>query len=184
MVRAAIGNSYRLHTRYLTPGRIEDALKTREIDIGMTYLRLPVEEVTYTKIGNFRMRIFGTSLNLGKKLEDLRFVIPIDGVSMPGVLLRSLDGWPDDQFPRHVQYEFELLESALQVAKTGRAVVYCPDFVVALHNAEVPSSKKLVEIEPPKNFKEKNLSIFLVVRRNEPESRFARSLAKLVRSFS
>lgn len=174
----------RLSTRYLTPGKMEEALKHREIDIGITYVQLPEDELRYLKVGEFQMRLFGARSMLEKKFADLPFAVPIDGVHAPGVALRSLDGWPSDQFPRRIEYEFELLETALQICRLGRAVLYCPDFVVRLHNECVQSSYRLKEFPLPAKFKEKKLSIYLVSRKNEEESPFIRKLAKLARSFS
>ncbi len=174
----------KLRVLYLTPGKMEEALKSREIDIGITYIRLPEEEVKYLKAGEFRMRIFGHKSMNAKKFEDLPFAIPIDVVDTPTISLRSLDGWPNDQFPRQIKYELELLETALQFARLGKAVVFCPDFVVDLHNEYLPNHFHLHEVVPPPGFKEKKLSIYLAHRKNEEESEFIRKIAKTVRALT
>jgi DNA-binding transcriptional LysR family regulator len=178
--REAIGQNLRVH--YLTPGRIEESLKLREIDVGLTYIRLAEEQLDYIKIGEFRMRIFGQRAMNGKALPDLPFAVPITGVETPTVSIRALDGWPSEEFPRWVKYELELLETALQFARLGRAVVYCPDFVVKFHNETVPRPLHLHEIAPPPTFKSKRLPIYVVRRKNEEETPFIRKLARLTRS--
>jgi DNA-binding transcriptional LysR family regulator len=172
----------KLRVHYLTPGRIEDSIKLREIDLGLTYIRLPAEELHYLKVGEFQMKIFGHQSMIKEKFEDLPFAVPITGVDTPGVSLRSLDGWPSDQFPRQVKFELELLETALQFSRLGRAVVFCPDFVVRFHNECLPQHLRLHEIQLPPKFKTKSLPIYIVRRQNEEETSLIRRLAKLARS--
>jgi DNA-binding transcriptional LysR family regulator len=175
----------KIRTRYLIPGQIEESLKLREIDIGLTYIRLPEEELSYLKVGEFQMGIFGAKSMVKKRLDELPFVTPISGVSTPAISLRSLDGWPNEEFPRQIRYEFELLETALQICRVGKAVVYCPDFVVWLHNEQVQSMFRLHAVPLPHGFKIKKLPIYMVRRRNDNiETPLIRSLAKLARSFS
>jgi len=174
--------SQKLRVLYLTPGKMEEALKLREIDVGITYIRLPEEELTYLKVGEFRMRIFGHKSMTIKKFEDLPFAVPVNGVTTPSVSLESLDGWPNDQFPRQIKYELELLETALQFARSGKAVVFCPDFVADLHNSCLPNHLHLHSVAPPHGFKDKKLSIFIAHRKNDEESAFIRKLAKAVRT--
>jgi DNA-binding transcriptional LysR family regulator len=176
--------SLKIRTRYLTPGQIEESLKLREIDVGLTYIRLPEEELNYLKIGEFHMGIYGAKAMVRSDLKDLQFVTPITGIDSPAISLKSLDGWPNDEFPRQIKYEFELLETALQVCRAGHAVVYCPDFVIELHNHKVKSEFRLYDVSPPAGFKRKKLSIYAVTRRNEEETQFVRKLAKIARSFS
>ena len=174
----------RLRVLYLTPGKIEEYIKLREIDVGITYIRLAETELDYLKVGEFRMGIFGQKSMLTKKFEDLPFAVPIDGVDTPAVSIRSLDGWPGDEFPRYVKYELELLETALQFARHGRAVLYCPDFVARFHNEQMPAHLRLREVALPASFKAKKLPIYIVRRKNEEETPFIRELARLARSLS
>lgn len=174
----------RLRVLYLTPGEIEEYVKSREIDVGITYIRLADTELDYLKVGEFRMAIFGQKSMFTKKFEDLPFAVPIDGVDTPAVSIRSLDGWPSEKFPRYVKYELELLETALQFARHGKAVVYCPDFVAKLHNEEMPAHLRLQEVALPASFKGKKLPIYIVRKKNGEETPFIRELARLARSLS
>ena len=174
----------KMRVLYLTPGKIEEALKARDIDVGITYLRLAEEKLTYLKVGEFRMRIFGHKSMKGRQFADLPFAVPIDSVTTSAVSLRSLDGWPSEQYPRQVRFELELLETALQFSRIGKAVVYCPDFVAKLHNQALPNPLHLCEIAPPAGFKARNLSIYLVRRKAEDETKFIRKLAKMARSLA
>lgn len=173
-----------LRVLYLTPGKIEDALKSRDIDVGITYLRLAEEELNYLKVGEFQMQIFGCKAMKSRRFEELPFAVPIDSVNTPAVSLRSLDGWPSEEHPRQVKFELELLETALQFARSGKAVVYCPNFVVKLHNQALPTQLHLHEISPPIGFKTKRLSTFIVRRKNEEETKLIRSLAKMARALT
>jgi DNA-binding transcriptional LysR family regulator len=173
-----------LRVRYLTPGKIEESLKAREIDVGITYIRLAESELDYLKVGTFQMGIFGQKKMQVKRFADLPFAVPIDGVDTPAVSLRSLDGWPSAEFPRRVKYELELLETALQFARHGKAVLYCPNFVAKLHNDQMPAPFKLLELALPAKFKSKELSIYVVKRRNEEETPFIRGIAKLARALN
>jgi DNA-binding transcriptional LysR family regulator len=174
----------RLRVLYLTPGKIEDSLNAREIDVGITYIRLAETDLDYLKVGEFRMAIFGQKSMLTKKFADLPFAVPIDGVDTPAVSLRSLDGWPSAEFPRQVKYELELLETALQFARQGKAVLYCPDFVAKFHNEQMPAHLRLHEVALPGGFRSKKLPIYIVRRRNDEETPFIRGLARLARSLS
>lgn len=174
----------KLRVQYLTPERMEDALSRREIDLGLTYIRLAAENLNYAKVGKFRMEIFGKSSLSSTRFEDLPFAVPIDGVRTAAVNMKLLDGWPDHEFPRQIKYEFELLETALQVASQGLAVVYCPDFVVRLHNRYVAESFRLSPIKPPADFQARDLPIYFVQRKNSEEAAVVRKLAKFVRSLA
>jgi DNA-binding transcriptional LysR family regulator len=174
----------KLRVLYLTPGKIEEALKARDIDIGITYIRLADEELDYLKVGEFRMQILGHETMKTKRWEDLPFAVPIDGLETPAVSLRSLDGWPNEEYPRQVRFELELLETALQFASIGKAVVYCPDFVGKFHNESIQPQFRLRELPLPVGFKRGKLSVYIVRRRHEGESPIIRKLAKLARSLN
>lgn len=176
--------SERLRVLYLTPGKIEEAVKSQEIDLGITYIRLAEKDLQYQKLGEFKMRIYGHQSWKKKAFEDLRFAVPIDGVDTPSVALRSLDGWENEKFPRFVQFEFELLESALQLSRIGKAVVYCPNIIAKLHNQALPAHLHLHEIPSPPGLKDQKLSVYLVQKKNRDETPFIRDLAKTVRSLN
>ena len=175
---------HRMRVHYLSPGKIEESLKLREIDLGITYIRIPDSELEYVRIGEFRMKLFGHKKMVGLPLENLPFAVPTTGINTPTLSLPSLDSWPSEKFPRKIVYELELLETAVQFARMGLAVVYCPDFVGRFHNELVPSELRLHEMNLPPGFKVKALPIYIVQRKNESETVFVRKLARLARSLS
>ncbi|MBI4041701.1 MAG: LysR family transcriptional regulator, partial [Deltaproteobacteria bacterium] len=115
----------KLRAQELIPGKIEEALELREVDIGITYIPYPRESVEHVEVGTFISKIFGPKNLKDVPFEKLPFAIPVTPVNSSASQFQSLDGWPNFVY-RSVKYEFELLESAIQVSRNGFAVLYCP----------------------------------------------------------
>ncbi|WP_374075842.1 LysR family transcriptional regulator [Bdellovibrio bacteriovorus] len=170
----------RFRLQELTPGHIEDAIIKNQIDYGLTYLPLPQEGLDFIKLGSFEMKIFGKKKFFKTEFSELPFAIPTTPVQSPATPFQSLDGWPQEKFPRFVKYEFEMLETALLTTQKGASVLYCPDFVVRLHNEQ--SSGQLEEIPSPGGFKKDRRFIYLIKRKNEPENAFTKKVARYIRT--
>lgn len=171
----------KLRVQELIPGKIEEALELREIDFGITYIPYPRESVEHIKVGTFISKIFGHKNLLTTPFEMLPFAIPVTPVNSVASQLRSLDGWPNSVW-RMIKYEFELLESAIQVARNGFAVLYCPSFIINFHNQKMDTQNQLTEFPFPKDVSLEKIPIFLVKRRNDPESSDFKKIARFIRS--
>lgn len=171
----------KLRVQELIPGKIEEALELKEIDIGITYIPYPRETVEHIKVGAFVSKVFGPGNLISERFERLPFAIPITPVNSSASHLRSLDGWPNSVY-RLVKYEFELLESTIQVARNGFAVLYCPSFIINFHNQKMDAQNKLIEFPMPKGVSLEKIPIFLVKRRNDSENSVFKKIARFIRS--
>lgn len=166
----------------LLPGRMEDALVERKIDLGITYIPIPRAGVNFIEATRVRMGVFGTKRFRSEPVSNLPFVIPIQPLQgMPSKVV-GLDGWPDHKHARRVEFKVTMMESALELCRRGMAVAYLPDFVTQLHNVSVRPEYQLVELECPLSKSERLQSVFLVRRVNEEESPLCRVVAKALRS--
>ncbi len=166
----------------LLPGKMEDALIERKIDLGITYIPIPRAGVSFTEVARVKMGVFGTQGFRTGEVKDLPFVIPIQPLQgMPSKVV-GLDGWPDHKHARRIEYKVTMMESALELCRRGMAVAYLPDFVVQLHNTSVKPKLQLVELDCPLGGKERIQSVFLVRRVNEGEDSTCRAVAKALRS--
>lgn len=171
----------KLRIQELIPEKIEEALDLKEIDIGITYIPYPRETIEHIKVGTFISKIFGPKKLITIPFEKLPFAIPITPVNSSASSLRSLDGWPNSIY-RMVKYEFELLESAIQISRNGFAVLYCPSFIINFHNQKIDAQNKLIEFPLPKEVSLEKIPIFLVKRRKDSESSVFKKIARFIRS--
>ncbi len=161
----------------LTPGKMESAVASREVDFALTYNPIPHQDLDFLKIQKIEMGIFG-------KKANLPFVIPVGRVEGSPSKVRGLDGWPDDKIPRKVQYEVELMETALGICRKGLAVAYLPKFVVSLHNQKVKADQRLEEFPLPQGLKRGGDFVYLVKRKSDSEGNVAKKISAAIRKLS
>ena len=166
----------------LTPGAIEQALLEDRIDVGITYAPAPHPDLDFLKIGTFDMGIFARKdLLPGKSGSELPFAVPVTALHGNVVGFKSLDGWPEDQFPRQNTYQCELLESSLELARQGKAALHCPKFIVRLHNAKVRSEFCLSERSLPKGMRSVVMTSYVALRKGKEEDTAIKKLTKGLR---
>jgi DNA-binding transcriptional LysR family regulator len=73
------------------------------------------------------------------------------------------------------------MESALELARRQMAVAYLPHFVVELHNKTVMPKFRLKEI-PLVGKGVRTNPVYLIKRKNDPESTLMKKLAKVIRT--
>jgi DNA-binding transcriptional LysR family regulator len=161
----------------MTPGKMEAAVVSREVDFAITYNPIPHQDLDFLKIQRIEMGIFGKKLNLP-------FVIPVGRVDGSPSKVRGLDGWPDDKFPRKVQYEVELMETALGICRKGLAVAYLPKFVVRMHNQKVKADQRLEEFSLPAGLMRVGDYVYLVKRKSDSEGNVAKKISAAIRKLS
>jgi DNA-binding transcriptional LysR family regulator len=93
-------------------------------------------------------------------------------------------GWADHRFARNIKYRVTMMESALELCRKGLCVAYLPEFVVKLHNENVLSSKKLIELASPIPSKDRQQSVFIIYRKDSTETHLHRQVAKALRSLN
>lgn len=173
-----------LLAREAVPGAIERALADDEVDLGLTYLPIPQPEIEYLRVTTLEMAIFGRASTFADTpLADLPFAAPAIRLSGTATALRGLDGWPDDRVPRSVPYAVDMLETALDLARRGLAVVFVPTFVVDLHNKTVAARYALERLSTPRQLDaaSRHRDVLLVKRRSTEESRVVKKIARALR---
>jgi DNA-binding transcriptional LysR family regulator len=166
------------------PGQLEAAVADERVDIGVTYLPIPKAGVEFLEVTKIRMGVFGASQHAGHLFEKIPFVIPLHPAEGTPSKVMGLDGWPDHKFHRTVNFRVTMMESALELARHGHAVVYLPEFVARLHNENVIASCKLHEIPSPISKKESLQSVFLVRRPQGDETKLEKQIARCLRSLA
>ncbi|MEQ1876548.1 MAG: LysR family transcriptional regulator [Bdellovibrionia bacterium] len=168
--------------REVIPGEMEKALSGREVDFGITYLPIPTAGVEHHEVASVEMGIFGILEKFGETpFDELPFAIPIQPVAGTPTKVQGLDGWPDDRIPRKIKYRVTMMESALELARAGRAVGYFPKFVIELHNESVKPKFQLGALKAPKGLGSRKQNVFLSKRKNDPEGDIFKKLARAIR---
>jgi DNA-binding transcriptional LysR family regulator len=163
------------------PGQIETSVLGREVDFGITYAPVPHPELDFLKICSFRKQIFskrGEFQNL--PLSEIPFCAPITLVAGSPTGISNLDGWPND-IPRKVVFQFELLETSLEVCRQGLAAIFCPSFVIPLQNRMLKHEYQLVPLSLPEDMKEVKRVIYIVKRKTQTEGQIIKRVSKAIR---
>ena len=164
----------------LVPGPMEEAVRDGVVDFGITYAPVPIAGVEFVEVGMLHMGIFGRPVWRARAFEDWPFAVPITRVSGHVAGFQSLDGWPASAPARAVRYRCEMLETALVLARSERAVLHCPSFVVKLANRT--SNVPLSELPLPRKLKPVTARVYIVKRASEPETTAVRAWAKAIQS--
>jgi len=163
------------------PGRMEEAVRDRIVDVGITYVPIPKERVVFKEATQITSGVFGTKERRGAKHQK-PFVIPIAPLEGTPSKVVGLDGWPDHEYPRESAFRVTLMQTALEICSQGLAVAYLPEFVVKLYNARVKEKFHLVEQACPIPAKQRKQSVYLVQRQGDEESSDVRAIAKALRA--
>lgn len=166
------------------PGELEKALVDRQVDIGITYMPVPMAELDYLKVTTIEMGVYtAKSAFPNVPQPELPFVVPVMPITGSPSRIRGLDGWPEDAYPRKVKYQVTLMESALQLCRQGRAAGYFPAFIVNAHNSEVRDPFQLVRRNSPYKGRICMTDVYIVKRKSDVENAAIRQLAKAIRLF-
>jgi DNA-binding transcriptional LysR family regulator len=177
-------SSSRVRVFELTPGRMEEAIASGIADIGITYLPIPHADLDILNVSKIDMGIYGATRFLKTKFEDLPFAIPVAVLSATPSKVKGLDGWPDHMISRKIQFEVEMMETALDLCRKGLAVGYFPSFVIDLHNESTKSSMQLVKLESPTKLKKTSQDVYMLKRKSDLESKDFKKIARVLRNLS
>jgi DNA-binding transcriptional LysR family regulator len=167
----------------MTPGRLEQAILTGLVDYGITYLPSPDPALSYQEIGSFQFANYGTEKWLKKSFEDWEYAVPVTELKLNSIGVASLDMWPSSGPPRCIKYKFELLETALQMARTGNAVIHCPNFIIRLQNNFCKPEYQLHELATPSGYGMSRLiKVFLVSKKGMANKNMEGKFARFMRS--
>jgi DNA-binding transcriptional LysR family regulator len=168
--------------REVIPAELEGALLNRVIDIGITSIPVPNEALDFLKVATQELAIYGkASLFSATAFADLPFCVPLSPVSGAALPVLGLDGWPSNGPRRNVRYQFDMLETALNVAARGQGVLFCPPFVVRRYNELVRDRFQLERLPYPTGMKPVKIGVYLVTRRSTLLTRDIKLLKQAIR---
>ncbi len=164
---------FKVQVMELVPGKMEEAVASGKADLAITYIPIPHPELDFLKVKEIEMGVFGK--------EGTPFVVPLGPVEGSPNKVRGLDGWPDDAFPRVIQYQVTLMETALGLCREGLATAYLPKFIARLHNETVKTSLQLHQQKAPKGFPKRHDFVYLIKRKSDKEGTVAKKMAQVIR---
>jgi DNA-binding transcriptional LysR family regulator len=168
----------------LVPGKLEQAIGDRTVDVGISYVPIPTPRVVFKEATKIRMGVFGLKDAFNTKSPDSPFVVPIAPLEGSPSKVVGLDGWPDHKYPRNIHYRVSLMQSALELCSQGLALAYLPEFVVRQYNLKSAPKYHLIQYPCPIPEKHRKQSVYIIHRLGEKEGPEIRSIAKALRSLN
>jgi len=166
----------------LVPGRLEEALALKRIDIGITYEPVPRKGIEYIKVTSLLMGAFAAG-DMFKELElaKIPFIVPVQPLEGAPSGVKGRDAWPDEKIERLIRYRVDLLSTGLEIARQGLAAIFIPRFLARLHNERVSVEQRLQALKLPRHVATIKRDVFLVKREASAEDRTARQIARALR---
>lgn len=158
-----------------TPSFIERNILNGLADFGLTYTPELHPDLDHLMIGEMAIGVFVANK---AKNKELPYAVPITELGISHFQTKSLDGWPTD-VPRHIQFKFEMLETALDLTSRGMCKILCPKFIVKIENERLGEKYRLIEQEQKIRFPK--LKVYAVKKKSHPEDDYFKKLCKAVR---
>ena len=166
----------------LVPGRLEEALILKKVDIGITYEPVPRKGVEYVKAASLSMGAFATKGQFaGEDLSKIPFIIPVLPLEGAPSGVKGRDAWPDEKIPRTIRNRVDLLATGLELARQGLGAIFIPRFVAKLHNAHSAAASKLYQLELPRGLAGVKRDVYIVKRESTGEVKTIRQIARALR---
>lgn len=148
--------------------------------VGITYAPIPHPDLEFIKVGFIEYCAFATKNNFKeKKLLEIPFAVPITVFPESPTGVKTLDNWPSE-IDRKIAFQFELLETALDVARFGKAAVFCPSFIISMQNESLLSERQLHQIKHVSTPKVKR-QVYIVKRKSDPMNSKTKSLTNFLK---
>ena len=117
------------------PGIMEQQIVSGKLDVGISYLPFPTEQLKMIPIGTFKLGCFYRSDAFeGVDITKIPFAVPAKVLPENPLGIKERDGWHDSLVPRTIGYRVNLLATALQLCLEGQCAVYMPQFVARAIN--------------------------------------------------
>jgi DNA-binding transcriptional LysR family regulator len=166
----------------LVPGRLEDALSSGRIDIGVTYEPVPQKGIDYVKATSIKMGAYAIESAFDSlAINEIPFIAPVRPIEGTPSGVKGQDGWPDAKIERMIRYRVDLMTTGLEIARQGLAAIYIPHFVARLHNQSVNDRSRLVPLRARTSLPAMKREVFIVKRESTAESKTMRVLARALR---
>jgi len=179
---ASLRGEFELEMHELLPSEIEDALLDNVVDVGITYQPIPRKGVRYQKILNARMGVYGSLRFRNREIAELPFVAPLAESSSGMSRAKGLDGWDEVSCRRNVRHRVDLLETGLQLASAGEAVIFIPHFLARAFNQQSIVERRLHLFDLKIPAKMGSQDIFIVSREDDSDSTAVRKMARFIRA--
>lgn len=171
-----------LEIHELVPGRLEEALASNRIDIGITYEPVPRKGIDFAKITSVHMGAYArTGAFKNKNLDEIPFAVPVNPLEGTPSGVKGLDAWPEQKHERLIRYRVDLMATGLALARQGLCAIFIPDFVARLHNAETTEPFRLQPLEIPRTASRVRRDVYLVKRESMIEDQMTKRIAKAIR---
>jgi DNA-binding transcriptional LysR family regulator len=166
----------------LIPGRLEEALLLKKVDIGITYEPIPRQGIEYVKVASLTMGAFAAHGCFdNEELANIPFIVPVLPLEGAPSGVKGLDAWPDEKIPRKILYRVDLLATGLELTRQGLAAIFIPHFVARLHNNHVIPSHRLHQLKLPRALTNVKREVFIVKRESTGEDKTIRQIARALR---
>ncbi len=172
-----------LQLHEFSSGALERAVSEGVIDVAITYEPVPTRDLEFISLGKVTMGIYHRKGSFKRMdFEKLPFVTPLIPASGTPSSAKGLDGWPEHEIPRNVQYRVDMMESGLALVRSGQACIFIPDFVARSQNQALSEEYKLVEREYPLEGRKIERRVFLIVKVSRQKEKNVRRLAEMIKS--
>ena len=166
----------------LVPGRLEEALVSRRVDLGITYEPSPRKGVEYIKATSVVMGAYALSGPFTDlDIQQIPFIVPVTPLEGAPNGVKGRDAWLDEKIERRVKYRVDLLATGLELARQGLGAIFIPRFVAQLHNERTPGNRRLEALALPRGLSAMKRDVFIVKRDSSPEDKSMRQLARALR---
>lgn len=177
----ALGGDVALTVHSMTPGDTERGVADGTVDIGLTFVPVAHELVVHTRLASVRAAVYTAAGAFDDMpFESVPFAVPSRRLSGSAARASTADGWPHDGPLRNVLHQVGTIEAALEVVRQRRAACYVPEFVVAMHNAQVRRRYLLAELDCAEHCA-RMLDVYAVTAANRVPTREAQQLLDTAR---
>lgn len=160
--------------------QIEEAVKDRTVDVGLTYIPYPDRTLHFRKLARIEFAIFaGPRAFDDVAFDDIPFAIPTTRLQLGSGEMLGIDAWPYHRVRRLVKYRVTLLQTALELARRGMCAVFIPTFIAELHNRSVRRALRLVRIPSPPAVGRVTQTVHLVTRMEDRAEPRIKALAAI-----
>ena len=165
----------------LDPGILEQYVANRQIDMGVTFVPFPREEIEIIEVGKYGSSCYHLKGAFqGKHLSEIPFATPSRELQHNHTDIKERDGWIKSNYPRYKKFSVTHLPTAIELALQGLCAVYMPDFIARKVNATRKAHEILVEYPMPKNQKTM-LSAFIIKHKNQAENTAFKQLHRMIK---
>ena len=166
----------------LVPGRLEEALANRRVDVGITYEPVPRKGVEYVKAASLLMGAYALHGRFAnEELSEVPFIVPVSPLEGAPSGVKGRDAWPDEKIERSIRYRVDLVSTGLELTRQGLGAIFIPRFLARLHNERAPASLKLEALKLPRGLTSVKRDVFIVKRESSAEDRVIRQIARALR---